>query len=99
MNEQKIQRLLAAARREAPPAPPDDFASHVTAAVRREPAREPGALFDQLDRLFPRLAVAALVVIGLCAAADLGHSLVAGPDLAEGVTQLCAQWQFPEEGF
>lgn len=96
MNDQKLQHLFAAVRREAPPVPPAGFSTEVTDAVRQEPAFADPTLVDQLAGLFPQLAMAAVVVLGLCVAADLGHGLMPGPDLSDGVAQLCGQLDFPK---
>jgi hypothetical protein len=80
MNENKLKRLFDSARKETAPAVPPDFAAGVLRAVRREPgprAVAPFSIFDQLNYLFPRLALAAVVVILLCA---LGNLLLPGAD-------------------
>ena len=73
MNETKLNRLLAAARREAGPAGPADFAGDVLCAVRREPPPGPlgsASLWEQLSGWCPRLAAAAVLIIVLCGVAD-----------------------------
>ena len=58
--------------------PADDSAGRVMGAIHREPHRRPAVtVFDELTRLFPRLAWAATVVIGL----GLASELLANPDL------------------
>ena len=101
MNEQKIQKLLMAARAENPPAPPEAFAADVLRAVRREPARAPlpaPTVFDQLNRLFPRLAWAAVLVIVLGIAVDYGLTAAGLPGVGDGVSQLSSQWLFTGTG-
>jgi hypothetical protein len=96
MNDRKLRQLLDATAHESTPAPPADFAACVTTAVRREPAAPaPVGMARQLELLFPRLAVVMLVVFALCLVADVGHALMPGPDLTDGVLQLCTQWNFP----
>ena len=56
--------------------------------------RRARSLFDQLGELFPRLALAATLVIGLCVAADLCLSTLAPMDLSESVAQVSEQWLF-----
>ena len=65
MNESKIQKLFAAARSEAAVEVPFDFATQLVSTVRRENVAlaTPSAI-DVLATLFPRLAVAALLIIG-----------------------------------
>jgi len=98
MNEKKIKQLFEAARLETLPAPPPDFAADVLRAVRREPAAkpdEPFSIFDHLNRLFPRVALAAAAVIVFCAVADFTASL---PGVEDGAAQVSAQILFSAEG-
>ena len=95
MNENKLQQLFAAARRESGPVPPADFAGDVLRAVRHEPvSRLSGSflLFDPLNRWFPRLALAACLVIALCASTDLVLSATGMPEVDDGATQVSAQY-------
>ena len=93
MSDARLKRLFSAARRAQPEALPEDFPARVMATVRREAGAQPArTVLDELDRLFPRLAWTAVLVMALCLAGDLGHSLVAGPDLADGATQWLEQW-------
>ena len=100
MNEKKLNQLFASARNEAAPPPPADFAADVLRAVHREPtvAAPPAAsLFDQLNFLFPRLALAAAVVIGLCVAADFGFTSAGLPEPGDGAAQWSAQFDLDED--
>jgi hypothetical protein len=102
MNEQKIQRLFAAARNEATPMPSAEFAGDVLRAVRREKqlsSPETFSIFDQLNLLFPRFALAAAIVIALGVATDLGLTAAGVPDLGEGVSEISSQWLFTGNGF
>jgi hypothetical protein len=95
MNKQKLESLFKAARNEAAPGPSPGFAADVLRAVRVEkPVASPEtpAVFDQLDRLFPKLAWAAAALIALGVAADFALTAAGGPDLSEGVSQIAAQW-------
>jgi len=95
-----LNRLFAAARSEPAPAPPAGFAGDVLRAVRSEPAPGPAAgpsVFAQLDRLFPRLALAAAAVIVLCVAADRGLTAAGFPDIGDGVAQVTSQLTFDAE--
>jgi len=70
MNELKFKKLFALARKENAPAAPDGFDARVLAAIRREERAAPVTLWEQLGQLFPRLAVAAVLVMGVCVFAD-----------------------------
>lgn len=97
MNEQKMKRLFDAARSEQTPMPSRGFESRVLRAIRAEQraARpETVSLLDALGALFPRLAMAAGLVIGLCVAADFCLSAVGGPDLPDGIAAVSEQWLF-----
>jgi hypothetical protein len=94
MNESKLKRLFETARNEPSPAPGAGFEAQVMRAIRHEGKEEPGSLFDQLNRLFPRVAWAAVVVIGLCVAGDLAASALHLPGLTDGLAQLSDQWLF-----
>ena len=100
MNEKKLNQLFTSARNETAPPPPADFAADVLRAVHREPtvAATPAAsLFDQLNFLFPRLALAAAVVIGLCVAADFGFTSAGLPEPGDGAAQWSAQFDLDED--
>jgi hypothetical protein len=96
MNEDKLRKLLAAARREPPPAPPEDFTANVLRAVRLEPpiALPADSFLNDLDWLFPRVALAALAVIILCVTADYALAAAGLPGLGEGFSLFTAQWLF-----
>ncbi len=100
MNEEKIKQLFAAVRNETASLPPADFAADVLRAVHREPtlATVPVAsLFDQLNYLFPRFALAAGVVIVLCIAADFGFTSAGLPEPGDGAMQWSAQFDLAED--
>lgn len=101
MNNRKLKQLFALARQDTAPAPPEDFAADVLRAIRREPpapAPETISLLDQLNLLFPRLALAASAVIVLCLALDYGLTVAGVPSLSDGVAQLSAQWLLTPTG-
>ena len=91
MNERKLNQLFAAARNAAAPAPSENFESRVLREIRRAPAAEAVSVFDELNRLFPKLAFAAVAVIAICVACEFALTL---PGLADGVAQLSDQWLF-----
>jgi anti-sigma-K factor RskA len=100
MNEKKLKQLFAAARNEVAPAPSVDFAGDVLRAVRREALPAPAAslsVWDHLNALFPRLALAAAAVIVLCVAADWGLTVAGVPVISDGATQLTSQFLFNSE--
>ena len=100
MNEKKLKQLFTAARNGTAPVPPPDFAADVLRAVRRAPRENltrADSVFAQLNFLFPRLALAAAVVIGLCVAADFGFTSAGLPELGDGAAQLSAQFDLNED--
>jgi hypothetical protein len=102
MNDNKLKQLFESARRELPTVPPPDFSADVLRAVRREPQaklKEQFSIFDQLNLLFPRIALAAAAVVILCVAADWGLTAAGLPDLGDGLSQISAQWLLTPNGF
>src|SRR5271157_168326 len=91
MKSDKLGKIIAAVRKESPPAPATGFDFLVLQAVQREPIRRTSTVSDQLTALFPRLAGAAVATIALCVAVDW---LAAGAQtgLVEGMAQLSQQW-------
>ena len=81
MNALKLQKLLVMARNRPAPEPTADFAAQVLRLIQREGGRAPLSLFDQLSLLFPRIAFAALLLIGLSVALDFGASVLGQPVL------------------
>ncbi len=95
MNRRKLNQLFELARNEPAPAPPDDFVGDVLRAVHHEPpvaAAESPSIFDQLNLLFPRIAIASVTVIVLCVALDFGLTAAGMPGLGDGLSQISAQW-------
>jgi hypothetical protein len=102
MNEQKLKKLFAAARTESAPAPSEHFAMDVLRAIGREKPISPAetfSVFDQLNLLFPRFALAAAALIVLGIAADFGLTAAGVPNLSDGVSQVSAQWLLSPDGF
>ena len=69
--------------------------------MRREPPAAPPApatIFDQLSGWFPRLALAAAVIIILCLAADFALSSAGLPDLGDGAAQMTSQLDLNDDG-
>lgn len=71
MNDSKIKKLLAAVRREPATEAPFNFPQRIVQALRRESSSAaPVPAIEMLAALFPRFAVAALLIIGACVAAE-----------------------------
>src|SRR5690348_7553266 len=94
MNELKFKKLFALARKESAPTPPDDFDARVLSAVRREQRAAPVTWWEQLGELFPRLAMAAFLIIGSCMAADLYYSSAHDSQVNGDLTALSEQLQW-----
>src|SRR5688572_376805 len=92
MNDSKIQKLFAAARKENAPEPPFNFSQNVLSAIeRREKAVPAGSLFDELSRLFPRFACAAVLIISVAVAADV-YFTKEQSTLSDNVEQAADEW-------
>ena len=91
MNDDKLGKIFAAARKQNPPPPAAGFDLFVMQAIRHEPVPRAATVADQLNALFPRLAWAAIMTIALCVAGDW-FAGSAQPSLTDGVTQLSQQW-------
>jgi hypothetical protein len=101
MNERKLNQLFGAARKEPAPAPPEGFDQTIMRSVRRDPpsATRPAlSLFDQLNLLFPRLALASAAIVLLCVAGELAMSATT-PSLTDDVAQLSDQWLLTADEF
>jgi len=85
----------------SPPATSAGFEADVMRAIRHEPVQagqQTVSIFDQLNLLFPKLACAAVLVIGICVAGDYIASAYS-PSLTDGVAQLSDEWLFAAKGF
>jgi hypothetical protein len=98
MNDDKLEKLFAAARKENPPAPAEGFDFLVMQAIKHDPAPRAATVSDQLNALFPRVALAAVAAIALCVAGDWLDAS-AQTSLTDGVTQLSQQWLLTGNGF
>ena len=98
MNDRKLKKLFELARTETPPTPPGNFDLRVMAAVRREERAAPVTWWDQLGALFPRLAVAAVLLMGACLFADYYYSAHHSSSFAEDATQFSNQALFAGNG-
>lgn len=97
MKDRTLNQLFRAAAKDTPPGAAPGFEQLVLAAIREpevRPETDAGSLFEQLSRLFPRIAGAAAVVMVLCVAADYGLASRAPADLTDSLTELSEQWLF-----
>jgi hypothetical protein len=99
MNERKLKKLFESVRAEVPPAPAEDFEQAVLRVISCEAAAPTASLLEQLNLLFPRLALGALCLIALCVAGDWLAGAAQLPSLTDGVAQLSQQWLLTGEGF
>ncbi|MDB6065374.1 MAG: hypothetical protein JWR26_1582 [Pedosphaera sp.] len=94
MNDHELKKLFGLARHETPPVAPAGFDARVVSALRREQRVAPLSLWDQLEQLFPRLAIASVLAISLCIMADFGLSSLDHSSLSADVGQISEQWLF-----
>jgi anti-sigma-K factor RskA len=100
MKKQKLNQLFELARTETAPEPSPDFAADVLRAVRREPAArrtEPLSVCEQLNRWFPRVALATAAVMLVCVAANYGLTAAGLPGLDDSMAQMSSQLFFNVE--
>lgn len=98
MNERKLIRIFEAARGEPIPEPEAGFEARLLRQLRGEPAPRPLSLGDQLSALFPKVAWAAALVIGLCLAGDFLLSGAEQPGISDAVAQVTDRWLIPGGG-
>jgi hypothetical protein len=98
MNDRKLKKLFELARTETPPTAPGNFDLRVLAAIRREERAAPLSWWDQLGALFPRLAVATVLLMGACLAADYYYSAHHPSSFAEDAAQVSDQALFASNG-
>jgi hypothetical protein len=94
MNDRKLKKLFELSRGEAPPTPLEGFDARVMLAVRREQRAQVASLWEQLDQLFPRLAVATALIVGTCALADFVYSSQHPTEIPADTTELAEQWLY-----
>jgi RNA polymerase sigma-70 factor (ECF subfamily) len=91
MNDKKLKQLFGLAGKEAPPTPPEGFDVCVAQSLRRQSPLESVSLWEQLEKLFPRVAIASLLVAGVCMLGDFART---SPELSTDLDNLSAQWIF-----
>jgi len=94
MDENKLDKLFAAARRETPPSVPANFAERVQRELSQAVQGAPVVVgfVDQLNRNFTRYAVAAAAMIAICIAVEIGQSFSHEPSIDDDVNQICSDW-------
>jgi hypothetical protein len=98
--KRKLKRLFESARNEPVPRPGDDFVSDLMREVGRRVLTAPrtdfgsASILDQLASLFPRLAMASVLVIALCVAADYCLANFVQRDFSASAAELSEQWLF-----
>jgi hypothetical protein len=93
----RLQRLFEKVRTETAPEPSAGFETRVMRAL---PGHEPAiSLFDQLNGLFPRFALASALILGLCFGIELFGSGFEQADLSSNLAQFSDQWLFTTKGF
>ena len=94
MNDTRLREMFRAAQKESAPEPPFAFSRSVVASIQRE-QREVSAtsIFDLLNQLFPKVAIASFAIVAVCFASDL---LITERDsnLSTNFGQITEQWLF-----
>jgi hypothetical protein len=89
MNDNRLNQLFNATRRETPAAPTEGFELLVMQQIQRQPGRMEPSISDVLGLWFPRLAVAAAAIIAVCV---IGDFMSSGPSLSDSAAQLSVQY-------
>ena len=98
--KRKLQQLFESARNEPMPQPGEEFVSGLMREVGRGVLTAPRtdfdspSILDQLASLFPRLAMASILGIALCVAADYCLANFVQPDFSSSAAELSEQWLF-----
>jgi hypothetical protein len=90
MNDDRLNKLFAAAARVEAPVGGDDLPERVLRAVRRERVEVDLSLLDQLGLWLPRVAAGAAAVLALCLLAEFA----APGGMAADLAQISEQWLF-----
>ncbi len=88
MNDQRLNQLFSAAKKEKSPAPSEGFDLLVMQQIQRDPSRAELSIADLLGMWFPRLALAAVAVIALCVVTEFVST---APTLTDSAAQLSVQ--------
>ena len=98
--KRKLDQLFQSARNAPPPQPSEDFAASVMREVGRGVPTAPKvesemiSLFDYFGNLFPRLAMASVLMITLCIGADYCLSNFVQRDFSTSAAELSELWLF-----
>jgi hypothetical protein len=95
MKTNKTEKLFRIAREEKPPAASEDFAARVMQQIRRAEAIPPVSFLDQVNALFPRIALCAGMAIVLCLALDFVATEFGAVDLNDQLAQVSSEWLLP----
>lgn len=96
MDDQKLNKLFAAARAQPPAAVSGKLEQKILQQLQRESRTELPGLFEQLNQFFPKVAWGTGFIVVLCFAGDLMLTNLHGPEISAGVLQISNQW-FPSE--
>jgi hypothetical protein len=92
MNDEKLKKLFELARAEAAPIPPEGFDSRVIRALASEIPAPPISLWDQIEALFPRVAMGTALVMLICLLGDFCYSAAYPAGLSGDVNEISEQW-------
>lgn len=98
MNDPRLKKLFELARGETPPAASEGFDARVLANVRREQRASAVSWWDQLGELFPRLAVASVTVMCVCALTAYFYTAMHPSSLTADLSEISDQWQLADNG-
>ena len=92
MNDKKLKKLFELARGETAPVPPQGFDARVIRALARETPSVPVSFWDQIEALFPRIAMSAALVVLLCLVGDFCYSTAYPAGISGDVNEISEQW-------
>jgi hypothetical protein len=98
MNDEKLKKLFELARAETAPVLPEGFDARMERALARERNAAPISLWDQIEALFPRVAMGAALVMALCLLGDFYFSAAHPAGLSGDVNEISEQWLLGANG-
>jgi hypothetical protein len=99
MKKNRLEKLFHMAKGESVHKARTGFEIRVMRAIRQEVPAQPASLLDQLNALFPRLALACAMCILLCLSAEVVLTNASRTDLVSGVASISEDWLFATKGF
>jgi len=90
MKKDRLKQLFTAAARVEAPAGTGDLSTDVLRAIDREVMLPERSWFEQLGQLWPRIALASVVLLAVCALWEYS----AREDLSTDIVQASEQWLF-----